>query len=655
MYINGERLTKLDALMFVLGHDFANMWTQLKNECMSHSSCCVVIFVSCLDVDAMCGAKIVSRLFQNDLIPHQTIPVVGYDSLENAFKQLDNDITTILCIGCGSIVDLEELFDIVDDDERRVNIHVIDGHRPWNLNNLFGSNRVICYDDGKAPELDKYWQAYQYLATVDDAAGDDELQEHDWFNESQNSDLVRNNADEDTETDGSHSTENDDSEREVLRKRRGRDTHLREEYSNLLDEYYACGEYLDSTATIIMYTVASMIGATSQQILWLAIMGITSVEPQYPYIYETIYPVMKDEITRLKNAKLSKAVTTSGREIFFQVEKDVSLYLFRQWSIYESMLHTSRFSAQMNLISETGRKQLQRMLAKMGVSLPEAKEQWNHLNPTLKKSLESKLLSMCSMYDLDGIIRERVVRKFGLKGSLSAGDCVEAVAALLELGAASDSQPGEETLQDDSKFWVSRFWYAWDALEQYDKLLEGMSHGKTVQRAIVSTATVLFEKQNIREIGSQYLLAVVKEGPDIKIFTNPLALSRLGMWVADGCAQDPNHAMKPVVVAVSNTATNKYCVLGMLPRSFLEDHPSTPVYNIFGRAFHTTAEAVNANVRMDAFNSSFIEVASEDLSRFLMALSTALSTHSLSMRAHTAKGRIKRKNGIKKKPRSLQV
>jgi cell division control protein 45 len=46
-------------------------------------------------------------------------------------------------------------------------------------------------------------------------------------------------------------------------------------------------------------------------------------------------------------------------------------------------------------------------------------------------------------------------------------------------------------------------------------------------------------------------------------------------------------------------------------------------YNKFGSAFQTTANKINAKVRMDAFESSIIEVAKDDLARFLEALAVS--------------------------------
>lgn len=53
-----------------------------------------------------------------------------------------------------------------------------------------------------------------------------------------------------------------------------------------------------------------------------------------------------------------------------------------------------------------------------------------------------------------------------------------------------------------------------------------------LQKAIVRTGTSLIDKHAIRHLKA-FRIAVLKEGPDLDIFTHPFALSKLALWISD--------------------------------------------------------------------------------------------------------------------------
>lgn len=599
--------------MYITPQEFKDAFRDIKHSSLSHSTCRIVLFVSALDIDALCSAQILSRLFKSELIPHKIVPVVGYGELDSMYKSLDDDVVNVMCIGCGATVDLEGQFTNEEEDQRITNrkIYIIDNHRPWNLDNLYGSESVICFDDGsidEQTEREKQREAYKYLIDHED---DDE------------------DEDEDLET-----------------------TQSMNKYTKILEKYYSQGSYLSSSTTIQVYSLLSSIGESSITNLWLTVVGATSLDAQHPQIYDNIFPILKDEVTRLcptNNNDTTK--TTSSDDHSLYIETDYALFLLRHWCLYHSMTHSSYMCAKLQLWTEEGRKRLHKMLAKMGISLQEAKEQWTHMPIPLKRTLREKLAGVAGMYGIEEVIRNGVVRKFGFKGAISAGDCVEGIAALLEGSVVEMSDNGirdaNSKIQDDfnetsytredeekilheqynddkNKFWVNNFWAGWDALNDVNSLFQGISKAKTLQQAVVNTGTALFEKRQIKDLRS-FRLAVVKEGPELSIFKNPLALARLGVWIAEGCAETHPQPL-PLVVAALDITTENYFVLGMGPYKGRgnEDegryNPEEDKFNHFGYAFQTTANKINAKFRMDAFESSIIEVAKDDLSRFLEAL-----------------------------------
>lgn len=639
--------------MYVTVDQYREAWNRIKHESLSHSTCRIVVFVSCLDVDALCAAKIFVSIFQKDLIPHKIIPVIGYQSFKTAFSQLDSDITNVICIGFGANVDVEEYLGITE-EESPVKVHIFDNHRPWNLNNLYAKNSIVCYDDGSFEDMEKYREAYVFLAEGHEDSSSSES-EDDQLSPVDRNKFIDDDEDADDDNDeGGASTPNDESQAQVIEDTfappagptetqidteqaegertftiadapRKRTKTLRKNYLDLIEEYYTQGSYLNTSDALLIYTLLTTIGETSLRNLWLTIVGVVSLDNQYPEIFNALYPLLRDEIRRLRGDQEVKTAAGRGQnDISLNIETDYSLFLLRQWSLYESMIHSPYVSARLYLWTENGRKKLHKMLAQMGISLQEAKEQWNHMNPTLKRKLKVKLEKVSGMYGIEAIIHDGVVRRFGYKGSMSAADCSEAVAALLESGANLHSNGKTISDSGSRQFWIESFWAAWDSVENYDKLDRGIAKAKLQQQAVVSAGTAIFEKGQLKDLQT-FRLAVVREGPDVVLFCNPLALTRLGVWLSEGCAH-VHEQLRPLVVATFDESTQLYLVLGMSPRKAREDTAIDTTYNVFGQIFQQVATEIKARVRIDAFESAVIEVAKEDLSRFLETLALNMRT-----------------------------
>lgn len=580
--------------MYISPDGYRSAFDEIRRTSLSHSTCKVVVFVSALDIDALCSAKMLANLFKSELIPHKISPVVGYRELGAMYKELDDDVTNVICVGCGATIDLETHFDIPIDEPIGRKIYVIDNHRPWNLDNLFGATSVVCLDDGAVDKLTDHREAYEYLIEHQD---DDEENGVDNGNGHANGDT--DHARGLIEDDGDQTDEDEPTPRQSDNKQQSS--------TQLLENYYGQGTSLTQSCTIQTYALLSSVGETTVNSLWLTVVGATSLDAEHPQIYQTLFPLLKDEVQRL----CPPVNGHDGLHDGLHIETDYALFVLRHWSLYQAMLHSSYLGAKLQLWTEDGRKRLHKMLAKMGISLREAQEQWSHMHIHLKKGLRDKLSDVAGVYGIDEIIRSGVVRRYGYKGSVSAGDCVEAILALL--------QQKTDAHGDEHRIWVSNFWKGWDAMDSVNELMEGISKAKELQQAVVSAGTAIFEKKQIKDLRS-FRLAVIREGPELDVFRNPLALARLGVWIAEGCAE--SHPVPlPLVIASLNTVSDTYLVLGMGPYYGRGDEMAKEdVYNRFGPAFQATATKINAKVRMDAFESCIIEVARDDLSRFLEAL-----------------------------------
>lgn len=90
-----------------------------------------------------------------------------------------------------------------------------------------------------------------------------------------------------------------------------------------------------------------------------------------------------------------------------------------------------------------------------------------------------------------------------------------------------------------------------------------------LQRAIIRQGSALIEKGAIRKLRT-FRLAVIKEGPDLALFSHPGPLSRLALWLVDALREkvqgmNVNGSKRkslPFVVACLNEKAGSYLVVG---------------------------------------------------------------------------------------------
>ncbi|CAI8504489.1 unnamed protein product [Hanseniaspora opuntiae] len=145
---------------------------------LTHSQACgVIIFVSCLDLDSINSAKMLSLLLKKDLVQLQIIPVTGYSDLKEKFLKLDESAKIVVFVGCGAMLNLIQYLPPDADEDRDVSMvtdrtfYIFDSHRPWDLNNLFGNDNIYCIDDNEdafTELLDIKSIFYKYIEMEDD-------------------------------------------------------------------------------------------------------------------------------------------------------------------------------------------------------------------------------------------------------------------------------------------------------------------------------------------------------------------------------------------------------------------------------------------------------------------------------------------------------
>lgn len=380
---------------------------------------------------------------------------------------------------------------------------------------------------------------------------------------------------------------------------------MRRKHTSVLDKYYQLGASYAEPVSSLVYNLASELGREDNDLLWNAIVGVSSLE-----LYgrtgsgvglnplsaaggsagwngnrgEQIRSVLRDEVRRLnpvtdphgvvRDASMGDAsgvIPTSARSATdksIRLSPEPRFLLLRHWSLYESMLHSPYLSAKLHIWSDAGQKRLAKLLAKMGVSLSECKQRYTHMDMDLKRGLRERLLKFAPQYGLDGLVPPPprsgdmkdgwgFVRCWGWKACLSAIDAGVILGAILEVGDAKDLSSSsldianhtnatqdhaneitstQENLDAAQEHITSRFWTAYDALGNIDLMTTHIPTAQHLYRAILRTGTQLIEKKQIRHLRA-FRMAVVKEGPDVPLFTHPGALTKLALWIAEAIVE----------------------------------------------------------------------------------------------------------------------
>ncbi|KAK8119178.1 uncharacterized protein PG998_003804 [Apiospora kogelbergensis] len=691
----------------------------------------------------------------------------------------------VICLGVGGMVDMGTILNLeVEGQESSFNgveVWVFDSHRPWNLSNVFGGyplespsevsssyrsrapegvqagrvgraykpgkGGIIVFDDGDIVES-LTTERDAYLALVDmpdiedddgdlygDSDSEDEEEEEEEVNEIEQPKPGQKRKSW-SDRDDSSDAEDD---RPKQRRRSNSSTPIPDSprrpaprglvslrdpgmHETVLRKYYRMGASYSEPISAMVYSLASELGREDNDLLWLTIVGVTSMElygrssaglavtvrgsdtkPMSGWMGvrgARLRQLLRDEVRRLnplsflprmaesppaENAGIIPTTARSPEDTSIRLSPEPKFLLIRHWSLYDSMLHSPYLFSRLRIWSDSGLKRLHKLLAKMGVSLVQCKQSYVHMDMMLKKELRTKLLKYASLYNLDDMVpaaetdgRDRAgakdgwgfVRSWGWRATLSAQDVGVVIGALLEVGKHNHgagalsshslsqlADPGD--VADDQGFaesqeWVSRFWDAYDALEDIDALKAGLPTAQYLHRAIFRTGTSLIGKRQIKHLLA-FRMCVIKDGPDVPLFSHPAALTKLALWIGEALAeqerdtnaktkerearrkiQEEKRAAKKAERQANNKEDDDDDDDTESEGSDLSDSDDDSDdeedleerrrrgygLNKFGSAFQDVIAETNARVRIDSFEHCVVEVRKEDLAGFLESLSS---------------------------------
>ncbi|XP_029366869.1 cell division control protein 45 homolog isoform X1 [Echeneis naucrates] len=543
------------------------------------------------DIDALCACKILQALFHCDQVQYTLVPVTGWQDLGTAFLEHKEQFRYFVLINCGANVDLLEMLQPDDDSI----FFICDTHRPVDVVNVYNDNQIkllIKQDDDLG------------VPSYDDIFRDEDDEGEDSGNES----------DEGSEPSGKRRRFDDGAvERRIERQRARREWEARRREILFDYEQY---EYHGTSAAVMFFELAWVLTKDTKDMLWWAIIGLTDqwVHDKITHMkYVTDIATMQRHVSRHNHRNEDEENSLSIDCMRISFEYDLRLTLYQHWSLYESICNSCYTSCNFKLWTLNGQKKLQEFLADMGLPLKQVRQKFNSMDMSIKENLRDVIEESSNKYGMKDIRIQTFGVHFGFKNRFLASDMVHATAALLE---------NNEKDESDSDSFIK----ALDSLSRsnLDRLHTGIDLAKKKLIAVQQTVASCICTNLILSQGP-FLYCYLMEGtPDVKLFSKPMALTLLCKYLLKAFVHSTRNKrckrLPLIMAAPKDTEKGSVLVVGIPPESETSDKK-----NFFGRAFEKAAESTGSRTLHDHFDTSIIELKTEDRSKFLDALITLLS------------------------------
>eukprot|EP00041_Stephanoeca_diplocostata_P020331 m.453060 g.453060 ORF g.453060 m.453060 type:complete len:591 (+) comp21546_c0_seq1:237-2009(+) len=585
--------------MFIAAGEFDKAYKRIKEDALK-GDCTVMIFVA-PNTDSLCACWILTSLLKSDFIRYKMLPVADLTDLQTAKDVLASspgDFKSVMMLNCGGMIDIVTEFEAEEEGSplKDITFYIIDSHRPIDLSNAYDADRVVVFDDGQTqasiPLPEDVWN-------LSDSEDDDE------------------GIDGNDDDGGRSKRRRTDGQRQdgALSPRSKREA--REERDRQRLQYYSATSF-GAAASVVVWQLAGDVGKTDNHLLWLGIIGLTD-----QFIQERIDSGMYMEGVERLAADVRRMNVVEGEgggevvdRMHIRQEEELRFMLLRHWTVLDAMSHSRYVATRLGIWKQSGRQHLMNLLAKMGMSIEQCKQQYSSMDMSLRKELFDQVTHYAHHYNLENCVYPSFVLQSGFRQQYSASDLVYAITGLLEATTENPLDPID---------WKSNFYQAFDALglKHRELLRKGTDNSMKQHAALLRQVESIVEGQNnIRKVSS-FRYVFIKDHPDQKYFIHHPTLRRLGLFLMDTFRFSQDNRMRkrslPLVLAALNPATETYIVAGIW--STLNRSEGSVPRNEFGPFFQQAGERADARVRMAAFDTSILEIKSDDMQKFIGRLS----------------------------------
>ncbi|XP_076674767.1 cell division cycle protein 45 [Andrena cerasifolii] len=542
------------------------------------------------DIDAICACRILQQLFKNDNMIYTLVPVQGIQDMVHAFEENCEEIKNVIFINCGGTLDLVELLQPAES----VIFYILDSHRPYDLCNIYSEDQVRIL--GKADE-------------------DEEIPEYNEIFRDESSD--EDDANEESDGEESQRKRRRLNEEDIVRRAERR--KWSEKRDTVLFNYTQYSYYGRSSAMLV-FDMAWNMSKDSLDMVWWAIIGSTEqailgkIESRLSVLEEGSLQAHVSRLTHKQGGEVDRQPHQEQQQSTFRItyDKDLSLALYRHWTVEASLRHSVPTAVSLRLWSIRGEQRLKELLAEMGLPLAQSKQRFSAMDLVLRQEFRQMVEKLAGKYKVDTIIGTSFTLQYGYRFKYCASDVVYAMLALME-SSSKDKLPQRCFLE------------ALDCLSRTKKdiLQSGVEKAKLMLSSIFKTAQSILQMKQIRSAGS-FLYTIIPEGvADNHVFAHPHSLMMLAQFTLKAYVDSSKNRRAPewplIVSSICNREDGTCLVVGIPP--VCEDQPRS----LFGRAFEQAAKNTNSYIEADYFDTTIIRLKTEERSKFLDALAALLA------------------------------
>jgi cell division control protein 45 len=617
--------------------DVAQLYQRIR-ECSAASPAAVtVLILVSLEADGVVTCAMLTKLLEQDEIPHKVKPIKDYGALGEVFENDivdDAELRNIVLLQCGAIVDLFDMlggrlaemdaeraggprsFDETPHPECR--FWILDSHRPVAVENATCGERLcVLHDDEPNEDLDA-------LAEQEHILNDPDFQDEEDEDEEDGRPTQRRRLDP-----SAYAQLSPDS--------RASQFHA---VRRLQVQYYA-SSWRAAASAVLMYRLVTDLNRTSNGMLWLAAVGLTDqlvherVE-YHKYVFEA--QQLQEEVASLNQSgdaetrevhDADSGVTVNvaqhiGSSMRLESVQELRLSLLRHWSLLEAMENSAYVATRLGLWNQRGRENLRSWLCRMGFPLAQCRQLYEYMKPEIREGLHEKMVLFGSEYGLMNLTYPslRRVTSYELGATVSAADMVFAIDAQLEASSGASGQtdqPEEEVRSaiNDSFSNALRMLTSSSAKAREEVQQRGIERSKELMRAMISTGHSVLATRNFEQLGD-FTQVILRESVETEKFTQEQSLTKLALFLADALRETRKNSKEAIPVLIAAPKKDRTHLVVAVLGSARFWGPSGG-RNAFGKAFLEAARdpRVKARVAHESFESTVCRVASDDLRNFL--------------------------------------
>lgn len=563
----------------------------------------VLLLVAC-DVDALCTCAILQHLFRGDHVLYTIVPIKIPDDMRQAFVDNAPLLRHVVLVNCGATVDLIDLVDPPD----HVIIHVIDTHRPVDVNNIYSDSQV------------------RVISPLDD---EDNVPS---FPQLYRPDL-EDNSDSEDEADEGGSGRRKRYDAASLERRAERQ-RWQEERRRVLTEYGEFSRHAGCSA-LLVYRLSVLLSRDCSRQLWLALVALSSQLSTGRWSRQQLAVSAAEQQSHVARYSHRSDAATSLDCLRIAFECDLCLCVYRHWSLYDSLRYTPHVACRLRLFTYGGEKRLLEMLAELGLPLSQCRQQYSSMDVLLREQVLPLLRDVAEKYHIAPLVHNTFVAQCGYRGAVTAIDIAHAVMAVLELPSTNPAASEEEEANDAD----SQFFSALQCLQSQHSdekcVSSALTHARLLFRLLYDTVRSMLDMQHVLSVGA-FLYAAVSEGePNARLLARPLTLSMLARYtlLAHVTSQRSRRSRHlPLVLCLplpssspSSTSSEggdsaALCMVAGVP-PVSEQAPR----NLLGRAFSSAADRCSIRLTVSTCDGAVVQMAVDQRSKFLDTLAALLA------------------------------